>query len=67
MTSSITSSIDRPILIYTVHKAASMFLHRLTRQIARELDMEYFSINNKGGRAIKKSRSYPGMDLSKSL
>lgn len=24
-----------------------MFLHRLTRQIARELEMEYFSINNK--------------------
>ncbi|WP_316788077.1 hypothetical protein [Thermoleptolyngbya oregonensis] len=42
-----TSSADRPILIYTVHKAASMFLHRLTRQIARELEMEYFSINNK--------------------
>ncbi|MBF2086428.1 sulfotransferase domain-containing protein [Thermoleptolyngbya sp. C42_A2020_037] len=42
-----TSSADRPILIYTVHKAASMFLHRLTRQIARELEMEYFTINNK--------------------
>jgi hypothetical protein len=55
MTSPTTSSTDRPILIYTVHKAASMFLHRLTRQIAMKLDMEYFSINNKtaGYREVK--------------
>lgn len=42
-----TSPADPPILIYTVYKAASMFLHRLTRQLTRELEMEYFSINNK--------------------
>jgi hypothetical protein len=45
-----------------------MFLHRLTRQIARELDMEYFSINNKGGAGYQevKELSWNGF-IQKSL
>jgi len=39
------SSSAKPVLIYTTHKAASMFLHNLTEEIARELDMNYYSIN----------------------
>lgn len=36
----------RKILIYTVHKAASMFLHKLTSQVANALMIDYFSIND---------------------
>lgn len=34
------------VLIYTVHKAASMFLHRLTTDVAQEYGMGYYSIND---------------------
>ncbi len=34
----------RNVLIYTVHKAASRFLTRLTNRVARQLQMEYHSI-----------------------
>lgn len=34
------------VLIYTVHKAASMFLHRLTLHTARALGAAYYSIND---------------------
>ncbi len=34
------------VLIYTVHKAASMFLHRVTSEVADELDIDYYSIND---------------------
>ena len=34
------------ILIYTVHKAASMFLHQLTIDAAHEFGIDYYSINN---------------------
>lgn len=37
----------RKILIYTVHKAASMFLHQLSCEISEELNVDYLSINNK--------------------
>lgn len=34
------------ILVYTVHKAASMFLHKLTGSVASELGLPYCSINH---------------------
>lgn len=34
------------VLIYTVHKAGSMFLHKLTIDVAREFGICYYSINN---------------------
>jgi hypothetical protein len=34
------------VLLYTVHKAASMFLHRLTDEVAQELEIDYYSIND---------------------
>lgn len=40
------SSLDKPVLIYTIHKAASMFLHLLTQEIADELHLNYYSINS---------------------
>ena len=33
-------------LIYTVHKAASMFLHQLTTDVSSEFSISYYSINN---------------------
>jgi sulfotransferase family protein len=36
----------KKILIYTVHKAGSMFLHKLTNNIAKELYIDYYSIND---------------------
>ena len=36
----------KKILIYTVHKAASMFLHRVTSETAQELGIDYYSIND---------------------
>ena len=35
----------KTVLIYTVHKAASMFLHRLATEVAKELEIRYYSIN----------------------
>lgn len=34
------------ILIYTVHKAASMFLHTITGEVSEYLKINYFSIND---------------------
>ena len=43
------------VLIYTVHKAASMFLHRLTADVAREFGITYHSINfDRDHEAIKR-------------
>jgi hypothetical protein len=36
----------KSVLIYTVHKAASMFLHQLTAEVAEEPGIRYYSINN---------------------
>lgn len=33
------------ILVYTVHKAGSMFIHRLTADVSARLDLDYHSIN----------------------
>ena len=33
------------VLIYTVHKAASMFLHRLTKDLSKNIGFDYYSIN----------------------
>ena len=44
----------KDILIYTVHKAASTFLHKLTHQITRELGIKYYSTNNKHRDIINK-------------
>ena len=33
------------LLIYTVHKAASMFLHRLTNDLSKHIGFDYYSIN----------------------
>ncbi|MBX7234818.1 MAG: sulfotransferase [Caldilineales bacterium] len=38
----------RDILIYTVHKAASMFLHKLTLNITKELGIAFYSPNAVG-------------------
>lgn len=38
----------KSILIYTVHKAASMFLHRLSLGVSKELDIPYYSMNAVG-------------------
>jgi len=35
------------VLIYTVHKAASMFLHELGTDLERQLQLVFYSINNK--------------------
>lgn len=35
----------KEIIIYTVHKAASMFLHKLSKEIAHEFDIQHYSIN----------------------
>lgn len=34
------------VLIYTVHKAASMFLHKLGTDLATRMDFAFYSINN---------------------
>jgi hypothetical protein len=45
----------KSVLVYTVHKAASMFLHRLTAEVAGELDITYYSINyERDSEAIRK-------------
>lgn len=36
----------KDILIYTVHKSALMFIHRLTKAVASEFGVPYYSINN---------------------
>jgi hypothetical protein len=36
----------KKIIIYTVHKAGSMFIHRLTKNITEELGINYISIND---------------------
>ncbi len=45
----------KSIIIYTVHKAASMFLHRATEQVACEYRICYYSKNNHHYNEIKKS------------
>jgi len=35
------------VLIYTVHKAASMFLHKLGADLATRMEFEFYSINDK--------------------
>lgn len=35
----------RSVLIYTVHKAASMFLHRVTCEVSSRLEIPYCSVN----------------------
>lgn len=35
------------VLIYTVHKAASMFLHKLGVDLPRQMELNFYSINNK--------------------
>ncbi|MGG6296017.1 sulfotransferase domain-containing protein [Leptolyngbya sp. AN02str] len=37
----------KPVLIYTTHKAASMFVHQLTSEIAQARHLHYHSINDK--------------------
>ncbi len=36
----------KKVLIYTVHKAASMFLHQLASAVSKELGIHHYSINN---------------------
>ena len=36
----------KSVLIYTVHKAGSMFLHRLTNNLSKHVGFKYYSINN---------------------
>ncbi len=36
----------RSVLIYTVHKAASMFVHRVTCEMASRLEIPYHSVND---------------------
>ena len=36
----------RSVLVYTVHKAASTFLHKLSIEICSELSLPYYSIND---------------------
>lgn len=50
----------KSVLIYTVHKAASMFLHRLTAEIAAELGISYYSINGDQHFDAIKSESWKG-------
>jgi hypothetical protein len=35
----------KSVLIYTVHKAASMFLHKLTNDLSKHIGFNYYSIN----------------------
>lgn len=37
----------KSVLIYTVHKAASMFLHKLGADIGKQLELDAYSINDK--------------------
>ena len=46
------------VLIYTVHKAASMFLHRLGRDLSRLMEFDFYSINNKDYYDVIKSSSW---------
>ncbi len=48
----------KQVLIYTVHKAASMFLHRVSSEIAEELDIAYFSINDDAYNAAIRESSW---------
>lgn len=36
----------KSVLIYTVHKAASTFLHKISTDVANEFGICYYSINN---------------------
>jgi hypothetical protein len=36
----------KSILVFTIHKAASMFLHKLTTVLVRDLGIDYYSIND---------------------
>lgn len=36
----------KSVLIYTVHKAASMFLHNLMIDLANEFGIYYYSVNS---------------------
>ena len=51
----------KSILVYTVHKAASMFLHRLNVRAAREYAIDYHSINFR--RDMKSIRSTSWRDF----
>lgn len=48
----------KKVIIYTVHKAGSMFIHRLTKQIAKELKIDYISITDKKYRDVIPIRSW---------
>lgn len=50
----------RKILIYTVHKSASMFLHKLTSEVTNTLNIDYYSINNDVDHNLIKSQSWKG-------
>lgn len=50
----------KSVLIYTVHKAASMFLHRLTAEVAQEFGIPYYSINNDRDFETIKTASWKG-------
>jgi hypothetical protein len=38
----------KSILVYTVHKAASMFLHSISEDVAKEFGITHYSPNNRG-------------------
>lgn len=48
----------KDVLIYTVHKAASMFLHKIAGDIAKEYKIDYFSINQPDNFDAIKSTSW---------
>ncbi|MES0491815.1 MAG: sulfotransferase domain-containing protein [Leptospirales bacterium] len=41
------------VLVYSVNKAASMFLHKISNQISKKLELPYFSMNNDFREEIK--------------
>ncbi len=48
----------KSVLVYTVHKAASMFLHRLTLDVTRLLNIDYYSINKEEYYDLIKKNGY---------
>jgi len=46
------------VLVYTVHKAASMFLHKLVTELAKQLEFDVYSINDKKYHDIIKKTSW---------
>ena len=46
------------VLVYTVHKAASMFLHKLVTELAKQLEFNVYSINDKKYHDIIKEASW---------